>query len=83
MSPNHPNRSKTRRKDAPGISPTPDDLRALRARLDLSQAGLATLMANAAITTRAIQAYEAGERRCHPAIWRYMLAQAGELDLPE
>lgn len=77
----HPNRS--RRKDAPAANPSAADWRALRDRHGLSQSGLAARLRSGGVTVRAVQAYEQDERRAHPAIWRYVLAQMGEITLPE
>jgi transcriptional regulator with XRE-family HTH domain len=61
-------------------SPTPDAFRELRARHGLSQAQLAERCPR--VSVRSIQHYEQG-RQCHPAVWAYILAQLGELRLPE
>ena len=76
----HPNRS--RRKDAPAANPTAADWQALRDRHGLSQSDLAQRLRAGGVTVRAIQAYEQNERRAHPAIWLYVLAQMGEVRLP-
>lgn len=62
--PNHPNRS--RRKDAPGRTPTPDEIREAR-----EKAGLSPKAAAAVIYTseHVWIMFERGERRMHPALW--------------
>jgi DNA-binding transcriptional regulator YiaG len=62
----HPNRS--RRKDAPGRNPTPDEIREARERANLSQTAAAALCYS---TLRSWQNWEAGATRMHPAIWLY------------
>lgn len=79
----HPNRSRNRSATAPGVSPKASEVRALRERHNLSQSDLATACAAGGVTLRAVQAWEQDERRCHPGVWRYVLAQLGELTLPE
>lgn len=61
-------------------APSADAFRALRARHGLSQAQLAERCPR--VSVRSIQHYEQG-RQCHPAVWAYILAQLGELRLPE
>jgi DNA-binding transcriptional regulator YiaG len=77
----HPNRSK--RNPSPAATPSGNDWRKLRDRHGLSQSDLAEKLHNGGITVRAIQSYEQEERRAHPALWRYVLAQLGEIKLPE
>ena len=79
----HPNRSKKRPPTAPGASPRAAEIRALRERHGLTQEGLAEACSPGAITVRSVQGWETDERRCPPATWRYILAQLGELKLPE
>lgn len=66
---NHPNRG--RRTDAPGRSPKPQEILALRERAGLSQtaAGL-----RVGVSLRTWQGWEAGEVSMHPATWRYAQA---------
>lgn len=56
-------------------------VRALRERHGLSQAGLAARCPR--VSVRTIQAWESGRQAPHPATWAYVLAQMGELELPE
>lgn len=63
--------------------PTPDEVRALRDRLGLSQSQMVARLAPGAIALANWQRYEQGARKMAPAVWRYVLAQVGELTLPE
>lgn len=71
------------KRPKPAHVPTPDEVRALRDRHGLSQSQLADRLAPAAISVRTIQGWELGRRSCGAAVWRYVLAQVGELVLPE
>lgn len=77
----HPHRSK--RNPSPAATPAGKEWQALRERHGLSQSELAERLKAGGITVRAVQSYEQEERRAHPAIWRYVLAQLGEITLPE
>lgn len=70
------------RKPKPAHVPTADEIQALRARHGLSQSGFAAALAPAGISVRTVQGWESG-KRMPAATWRYMLAQLGELTLPE
>lgn len=63
--------------------PTGADLAALRKRHGMSQAQAAVRFKPAGISRRSIQNWEQGVRAIPGAAWRYMLAQLGELRLPE
>lgn len=58
----------TRRGRTPGRNPTPDEIRALRESLGLSQTEAAEI---AFSTLRSWQNWEAGAARMHPAIWMW------------
>ena len=60
--PNHPNRSAPRA----ATTPTPEAIKERRAACGLTQPQAAVLIH---ASTRAWQAYEAGERRLHPGLW--------------
>ena len=62
MAPSHPNRSGA----GPSRNPTPEEIRAARARIGHSQKGAADLIH---ATERAWQEWEAGNRRMHPGLW--------------
>lgn len=64
---NHPNRS-----GGDHANPTPDEVREARLAAGLSQSQAATLIDG---TMRAIQGYEAGERRMHAGLWRLFRAR--------
>ena len=49
------------------MTPTPDEIRAARHRAGLSQSQAARLIHS---TLRSWQAWEAGERRMHPGLWK-------------
>ena len=71
----HPNRSK--RPDAAGANPSPEEIRAARDALGL------TLKAAGAIvycSLRAWQDWESGERRMHPATWDLFRIRATDPD---
>ena len=59
---NHPNRSGA----SPSRNPTPDEIKAARGALGLSQRAAAELIHG---TERAWQEWEAGNRRMHPGLW--------------
>ncbi len=60
--PSHPNRG----NKTPASNPTPEEIKALRESLGMTQnAAAATIHASA----RAWQDYEAGARRMHPGLW--------------
>lgn len=59
---NHPNRGAR----GPAANPTPDEIRAARSALGLSQRAAAELIHG---TERAWQEWEAGNRRMHPGLW--------------
>ena len=65
---NHPNRSKT--AGAPPGNPTPDEIRAAREALELTQAAAARLIY---CSVRTWQDWESGARRMHPAFWSLFL----------
>lgn len=69
---NHPNRSK--RRPSPARNPSPDEIRALRASAGLTQGQLADLLMT---STRAVQQWEAGDRKMHPAFWRCLRLDLG------
>lgn len=60
--PNHPNRS----KHSDRRNPTPETIRALRERHNLTQTQAAGLVHT---TVRVWQQWEAGDRSMHPAFW--------------
>lgn len=62
MAPSHPNRSGS----GPSRNPTPEEIRAARGALGLSQRAAADLIHG---TERAWQEWEAGNRRMHPGLW--------------
>ncbi len=65
---NHPNRRR-----GTGSNPTPEQIKALRGQLGLSQSQAAALIH---ATLRVWQAWEAGERRMHPAFWELFRIKA-------
>lgn len=65
---NHPNRS--RRADAPGRAPTPDEVKIAREAAGLTQVEAARLIY---VTERAWQRYEAGERQMPAGYWELFL----------
>lgn len=73
MSP-HANRS--RRSDAPGRNPDPEEIRALRESAELTQTEAARLVWG---TLRAWQDWEGGQRRMHPAIWELFRIKVGRV----
>ncbi len=60
----HPNRS--RRTDAPGRTPKPDEIRAARETAGLSRKDAAWLVHS---SWRSWEKWELGMARMHPAIW--------------
>lgn len=64
---NHPNRS--RRTDAPGRTPQPEEIRSVRERAGLTQRQAGALVY---ASERAWQEYEGGRRRMHPAIFELL-----------
>lgn len=74
----HANRSK--KKNAPGRNPKPEEIRAAREAARLSQTEAAELCFS---TLRSWQNWEAGEAaggsRMHPAIWAYWKSQVNGL----
>ena len=71
----HPNRSK--RPDAAGSNPKPEEIRAARDALGLTQTAAAALIY---CTLRAWQDWESGERRMHPASWDLFRMRATDAD---
>lgn len=69
---NHPNRS--RRKDAPGMTPKPDEIRAAREAAGLSRRDAAALVY---ATVRGWEKWELGERSMHPAFWELFRHKLG------
>lgn len=63
---NHPNRS--RKKNAPGRTPKPDEIRKARLLAGLSQAAAGKLLYSG---VRTWQKWEYGERPMHPVFWEY------------
>lgn len=61
---NHPNRS--RRADAPGTNPKPEEIAAARMKAGMTQTQAASVIY---CTLRAWQDWEGGQRRMHPAFW--------------
>lgn len=61
----HPNRGKR----SPASNPTPEQIRQLRDKHELTQAAAAALLYT---STRAYQQWEAGDRRMHPAFWELL-----------
>lgn len=59
---------KSRRMDAPGSTPKPAEIRALRESLGLSQTAAAKIVYS---TLRSWQNWEAGDAKMHPAIWAW------------
>jgi transcriptional regulator with XRE-family HTH domain len=77
--PNHPHRS--RRKEASGRNPTPEQIRKRRERVHLSQLASARLIH---VSLRSWEDWEAGRTRMHPNHWRAYLADTQPLiDDPE
>ena len=62
--PAHPNRS--RRSQGPAANPSPEQIRAARETLGLTQTEAGALIY---VGLRAWQQYEAGDRRLHPGLW--------------
>lgn len=58
----------SKRKDAPGRNPSPDEIRAAREAAGLSQTAAAEICYS---TLRSWQNWEAGAARMHPAIWAW------------
>lgn len=73
----HPNRS--RRTDAPGRNPTPDEIRAARAAAGLSQREAAQLVH---ASTKGWEKWEQGQRRMHPGLWELFQRKTGSLPPP-
>lgn len=69
--PNHPNRG---RAAGPAGNPRPDDIRAAREAVGLSQTAAGTLVHT---TCRTWQQWEAGDRRMHPAFWELFRIKVG------
>lgn len=67
---NHPNRS--RRADAPGRTPAASEIEALRAEHGVSVKEFADLIFS---TVEAVEGFEAGARRMHPAVFAYAVAR--------
>jgi DNA-binding transcriptional regulator YiaG len=65
---NHPNRS--RRTDAPGRTPKPDEIRAAREAAGLSRLDAAALIYR---SVRGWEKFESGERPLDPALWELWL----------
>lgn len=61
---NHPNRS--RRADAPGRTPSPDEIRAAREAAGLSRKEAAWLVHS---SVRTFEKWELGAQRMHPGLW--------------
>lgn len=59
---NHPNRG----SKGPQSNPAPEEIRAKRETLGLSQTAAANVIYS---TCRSWQQWEAGDRRMHPAMW--------------
>lgn len=76
---NHPNRGKR----GPGSNPTPDEIKAARASVGLTQAQAGALIW---YSERGWQTYESvpgpESRRMHPALWRLWKHLAGIEPLP-
>lgn len=66
MSPNHPNRSQ--RKDAPGRTPRPEEIRNLREEMELTQTELAERLY---ATRDTVAKWESGERRMPALAWEF------------
>ena len=64
---NHPNRSRS--MDAPGRSPKPEEVRALREEMGLTQADFGRMVYR---TLRSVQDWEGGLRRCPADTWEYL-----------
>lgn len=65
--PNHPNRSS---QANPARNPTPEEIRARRVALGLSQSQAADLIH---ATDRTWEGWEQGRRRMHPGLWELFL----------
>lgn len=72
---NHPNRS--RRKDAPGRTPSHDEIRAAREAADLSRDAAARLIYS---TGRTWEKWELGAQRMHPGLWELFRRKVAELE---
>ena len=72
--PNHPNRS--RRTDAPGRNPEPEEIRTARRDAGLTQTEAAQLIHS---TLRTWQDWEAGNARMHPGLWELFRMKAPRL----
>lgn len=72
MAPSHPNRSGA----GPSRNPTPEEIRAARDALGLSQRAAAELIHG---TERAWQDWEQGLRRMHPGLWELFQIKCREL----
>jgi putative transcriptional regulator len=70
---NHPNRS--RRKDAPGSTPSPDEIRAAREAAGLSRPDAARLIH---ATGRTWEKWELGAQRMHPGLWALFQLRIGK-----
>ena len=68
---NHPNRG---RPGKPGSNPKPDEMRALRHSLGLTQKQAAELIW---CGVRTWEQWEAGDRSCHPAFWELFRIKSG------
>ncbi|WP_270956516.1 helix-turn-helix domain-containing protein [Burkholderia pseudomallei] len=73
---NHPNRSK--KTANPAANPKPDEIRALREDLGLTQAQAAAVVYS---TLSAWQRWEQAERAMHPAMWELFRIKTGVLDV--
>lgn len=71
---NHPNRSK--RRDAPGSTPKPDQIRAAREAAGLTQTEAAKLIY---CGLRAWQEWEHANREMHPAFWELFKLKVKDL----
>ena len=64
---NHPNRSRS--KDAPGRNPKPEEIKALREAMGLTQTEFGRTVYR---TLRAVQDWEGGIRQCPADTWEYL-----------
>lgn len=69
--------------DSHNTRPTGADVRALRRRHGLSLAQLAARCPRIQISPRTIERWEQDRGKISLGAWRYMLAQLGEIRLPE
>lgn len=77
MMANHPNRS--RANDNVTRNPTPNEIRAGRESVSLTQTAAAMVVHT---TCRTWQQWEAGDRRMHPTFWELFLLKTGLTPLP-